>query len=549
MAIRLASPAPGSYDYPLLIKQLLHTPLATAATQEIVYRDRARYTYSEFRIRLGRLGSALTGLGVTLGTTVAVMDWDSHRYLECYFAIPMLGAVLQTVNVRLSPQQILFTLQDSGAEVILVNRDFVPLLEAIRPQLGNVKAVVLLDDGPEPMARPDWICGEYENMTAGAAADCVFPDFDERAIATLFHTTGTTGLPKGVCFSHRQIVLLALAGLGALASPAHGQSLRHGDVYMPMTPMFHVHAWATPYLATLLGLKQVYPGRYVPGELLALRAKERVTFSHCVPTILQMLLGTAAAAKTDLSGWKIVIGGAALATNLAEAALQAGIDIFAGYGMSETGPTLTIARLRDAPQALSRQSELQERCCAGLPIPLVDLRIVGANREPLPRDARAFGEIVVRAPWTTLGYVGNAKASDALWQDGYLHTQDIGTLDELGHLRITDRMKDVIKSGGEWVSSLQLEELIAKHPGVAEVAVVAVPDQHWGERPIALIVARSANNSSLAADVRKLVQEHVDAASLSKYAMPDRIILVEALEKTSVGKVDKRILRERYASS
>jgi fatty-acyl-CoA synthase len=549
VAIRLASPASGAYDYPLLIKQLLHTPLATAAAQEIVYRDRVRYTYSDFRIRLGRLGSALTGLGVTAGTTVAVMDWDSHRYLECYFAIPMLGAVLQTVNVRLSPQQILFTLQDSGAEVILVNRDFIPLLEAIRAQLGNVKAVVVLDDGPEPMARPDWIWGEYENLTASAAADCMFPDFDERAIATLFHTTGTTGLPKGVCFSHRQIVLLALAGLGALASPAYGQSLRHGDVYMPMTPMFHVHAWATPYLATLLGLKQVYPGRYVPSELLALRAKERVTFSHCVPTILQMLLAAAAAAKNDLSGWKIVIGGSALATNLAEAALQAGIDVFAGYGMSETGPTLTIARLRDAPQTLSRQSELEERCCAGLPIPLVDLQIVDANRRPLPRDARAFGEITVRAPWTTLGYVGNPEASDALWQDGYLHTQDIGTIDELGHLRITDRMKDVIKSGGEWVSSLQLEELIAKHPGVAEVAVVAVPDQHWGERPIALIVARSANNSSLAAEVRKLIQEHVDDASLSKYAMPDRIILVEALEKTSVGKVDKRILRERYASS
>jgi fatty-acyl-CoA synthase len=515
LAIRLACPASGAYDYPLLIKQLLHTPLATAAAQEIVYRDRVRYTYSEFSNRLGRLGSALTGLGVTAGTTVAVMDWDSHRYLECYFAIPMLGAVLQTVNVRLSPQQILFTLQDSGAEVILVNRDFVPLLEAIRPQLGNVKAVVVLDDSPEPMARPDWICGEYENLTAGAAADCVFPDFDEHAIATLFHTTGTTGLPKGVCFSHRQIVLLVLAGLGALASPAYGQSLRHGDVYMPMTPMFHVHAWATPYLATLLGLKQVYPGRYVPSELLALRAKERVTFSHCVPTILQMLLGAAAAAKSDLSGWKIVVGGSALATNLAEAALQAGIDVFAGYGMSETGPTLTVARLRDAPQSMSRQSELEERCCAGLPIPLVDLQIVDANRRPLPRDARAFGEIVVRAPWTTLGYVGNPEASDALWQDGYLHTQDIGTIDELGHLRITDRMKDVIKSGGEWVSSLQLEELIAKHPGVAEVAVVAVPDQHWGERPIALIVARSANNSSLAADVRKLVQDHVDDASLS----------------------------------
>src|ERR1700730_78311 len=183
------------------------------------------------------------------GTTVAVMDWDSHRYLECYFAIPMLSAVIQTVNVRLSPQQILFTLKDSLAEVILVNRDFIPLLEAIRPHLDQLKAVVLMDDGPEPLALPDWICAEYESLTASAAADCDFPDFDENAIATLFHTTGTTGLPKGDCFSHRQIVLLGLAGLGALANPAHGQAMRHGDVYMPMTPMFHVHAWAVPYLA------------------------------------------------------------------------------------------------------------------------------------------------------------------------------------------------------------------------------------------------------------------------------------------------------------
>jgi fatty-acyl-CoA synthase len=549
VAIRLASPAPGAYTYPLLIKQLLHTPLATASTQEIVYRDRVRYTYREFRVRLGRLGSALTRLGVGLGTTVAVMDWDSHRYLECYFAIPMLGAVMQTVNVRLAPQQILFTLKDSLAEVILVNREFVPLLADIRPQLDGLKAVVVLDDDPEPSAWPEWICGEYENMTASAAADCDFPDFDENAVATLFHTTGTTGLPKGVCFSHRQIVLLVLAGLGALASPAHGQSVRHGDVYMPMTPMFHVHAWATPYLATLLGLKQVYPGRYAAGELLALRTKERVTFSHCVPTILQMLLDAAAAAGNDLSGWKIVIGGAALPTKLAEAALQAGIDVFAGYGMSETGPTLTVSRLRDAPQTLSRQSELDERSCAGLPIPLVVLQIVDANQRPVPRDGATFGEIVARAPWATLGYVGNAEASAALWQGGYLHTQDIGTLDELGRLRVTDRMKDVIKSGGEWISSLQLEELIAKHPGVAEVAVVAVPDRHWGERPIALVVARSANNSSLAAAVRQFVQEHVDEATLSKYAVPDRVILVEALEKTSVGKVNKRILRERYAVS
>ena len=196
MAIRLASPAPGAYNYPLLIKHLLHTPLATASTQEIVYRDRVRYTYREFRARLGRLGSALTNLGVAQGATVAVMDWDSHRYLECYFGIPMLGAVMQTVNVRLAPQQILFTLKDSLAEVILVNREFVPLLAAIRPQLNGVKAVVVMDDSPDPAPWPDWICAEYETLTAGAAADCEFPDFDEHAIATLFHTTGTTGMPS-----------------------------------------------------------------------------------------------------------------------------------------------------------------------------------------------------------------------------------------------------------------------------------------------------------------------------------------------------------------
>ena len=547
MPIRLARPAPDAYAYPLLIKQLLHTPLVTAATREIVYRDRVRYTYADFPQRLGRLGNALKELGVEQGTTVAVMDWDSHRYLECYFAIPMLGAVLQTVNVRLAPQEILFTLKDSGAEVILVNRDFVALIEALRPQLNHLKAVVLMEDDVSPAARPNWIRAEYESMVVSAAAGCDFPDFDENAIATLFHTTGTTGLPKGVCFSHRQIVLLALAGLGMLASPAVGPAVRHGDVYMPMTPMFHVHAWATPYFATLLGLKQVYPGRYVPGELLALRAREQVTFSHCVPTILQMLL-QAAQGTEGLKGWKIVIGGAALTPSLAEAALEAGVDVFSGYGMSETGPSLTIARLPDTPQQLSRQAELDARCCAGQPLPLVDLRIVDANQRPVSRGARAFGEIVARAPWATLNYVGNVEASAELWRGGYLHTQDVGALDEFGSLRITDRMKDVIKSGGEWVSSLQLEELIAGHPQVLEVAVIGVPDPRWGERPIALVVARSANNPSRPEVLREFIQERVDTALLSKYAVPDRVIVVESLEKTSVGKINKRLLRERYAA-
>lgn len=546
MAIRLAQLAPEAYVYPLLIKQLLHAPLASASGQEIVYRDRVRYTYRDLRVRLGRLASALTGLGVSPGTTVAVMDWDSHRYLECYFAIPMLGAVLQTVNVRLPPQEILFTLQDAQAEVILVHRDFVPLLASIRVHLEGLKAIVLMEDVPPPAPRPDWVSAEYESMTASASPDYEFQDFDENAIATLFHTTGTTGRPKGVCFSHRQIVLLALAGMGALSSPAYGQAFRHGDVYMPMTPMFHVHAWGTPYMATLMGMKQVYPGRYVAEELIALRAREGVTFSHCVPTILQMLL-RAAPVGEGLKGWKIVIGGSALPPSLAEAALRAGIDVFAGYGMSETGPTLTVARLRDAPGSLSARAELAVRCCAGLPFPLVDLQILDANQDLAGRDSGRTGEIVVRAPWATVGYVGNAEASAALWKGGYLHTQDIGNVDESGQLHITDRMKDLIKSGGEWISSAQLEDLIARHPGVAEVAVIGIPDRQWGERPMALIVPRSKDSPLLAEDLGRFVQEQVAAAALSKYAIPDRIVLVEQLEKTSVGKINKRVLRERYA--
>jgi fatty-acyl-CoA synthase len=543
--IRLSESAPDAYSFPLLIRHLLHSPLATAAGQEILFRDRARYTYREFSGRLARLANTLQSLGVGMGSTVAVMDWDSHRYLECYFAIPMLGAVLQTVNVRLSAQEILFTLRDTDAEVILVHRDFLPLLGPLQPQLQKVRAVIVMEDGPAATAYPDWISGEYESITSGQPAHYEFPDFDEHAVATVFHTTGTTGLPKGVCFSHRQIVLLALSGCCALASPAHGQSLRHGDVYMPLTPMFHVHAWGTPYVATMLGLKQVYPGRYVPDELIALRNREGVTFSHCVPTILQMLL-RAAADGDELRGWKMVIGGAALPTSLAESALRAGIDVFAGYGLSETGPTLTVARLRDWPRNLTQQAELEQRCCAGLPVPLVDLRIADSGGHPGTAGSRT-GEILVRAPWATQGYLGNPESSAALWEGGYLHTQDIGGIDESGQLRITDRIKDVIKSGGEWISSLRLEEILSQHPAVAEVAVVGICDPHWGERPLAVVVPRPAAPASLEAELRQLLQDQVDAAVLSRFAMPERIILATTLQKTSVGKINKRLLRTQYS--
>lgn len=547
MPIRLVEPAAEAYRYPLLLKQLLHTARATAADREIVYRDKLRYRYRDLDGRLARLANGLAGLGVEAGTTVAVLDWDSHRYLECFFAIPMLGAVLQTVNIRLSPAQVAYTMQHAAAEVALVHRDFLPLLEGIRDQLPRLRTVVLIDDFAGDPARPAWAPIEYEELLAASAPIREFADFDENAIATTFYTTGTTGDPKAVCFSHRQLVLHTLALLGACASPAHGQSFRHGDVYMPMTPMFHVHAWGNPFVATLLGVKQVYPGRYVPAELLALRAREGVTFSHCVPTILQMLLAAAEQSGADLRGWKMCIGGAALSAGLARQALARGIDVYAGYGMSETGPVMTITRLQVPPGSLEEADELAIRCRTGLPIPLMDLRVVDPAMHDLPRDGASAGELVARAPWLTPCYVGNPAASDQLWAGGYLHTQDVAWIDPAGHVQITDRVKDVIKTGGEWLSSLQLENLISLVPGVAEVAVIGVPDERWGERPCALVVPeRGADRSALPQAVRSRLAEAAWAGTVPRYAVPERIELVEALDKTSVGKVNKRALRERY---
>jgi fatty-acyl-CoA synthase len=547
MPVRFAERAAEAYGYPLLIKQLLHTPLATAADQEIVYRDCHRYTYRDLRRRIGKLASGLSGIGVEAGTTVAVMEWDSHRYLECFFAIPMMGAVLQTVNIRLSAAQILYTLRHAGAEVILVHRDFLPLLQSIRDQLPAVRAFVLMEDGRPGESTPAWVSHLYEELVERASEAYTFEDFDENAIATTFYTTGTTGDPKGVCFSHRQVVLHALGILCAAAMPAHGQSFHQGDVYMPMTPMFHVQAWGHPYMATLMGVKQVYPGRYVPEELLALRARESVTFSHCVPTIVQMILAAAETQKADLRGWKITVGGSAMSNGLARAALERGMDVYAGYGMSETGPVLSITRLAQPAGSISLDQEIERRCRTGLPIPLVDLRIVDPNGNPLPWDDRASGEIVVRAPWLTPCYVGNQQASDELWQGGYLHTQDLARIDPSGYIQITDRLKDVIKSGGEWLSSLQLENLISRHPAVAEVAVIAVPDQQWGERPHVLVVVRPERRVELQPeDIRDFIAAAAEEGVVPRYAVCERITFVDSLDRTSVGKINKRALRERY---
>jgi fatty-acyl-CoA synthase len=459
----------------------------------------------------------------------------------------MMGAVLQTVNVRLSPEQVTYTINHSGASVLLVNEEFIGLVQDIKSQVDKVRTFVVLSDRPEPEKGDIEFTGEYEELLAAASPEYDFPDFDENTQATTFYTTGTTGHPKGVYFSHRQLVLHTLAELAAFGMAPRQGRFHRNDVYMPITPMFHVHAWGFPWAATAAGVKQVYPGRYVPDLLLKLIKTEGVTFTHGVPTILQMLLSAAETADVDLSGLTMVVGGSALPKALASRARDRGIDIFAGYGMSETGPLLTIAQLKDHHLTGGSDTELEIRTKAGLAVPLVDIRIVDPDMNELARDGKATGEVVARAPWLTQGYFDNPEASEQLWAGGYLHTNDIANIGPDGYVQITDRIKDVIKTGGEWVSSLELEDLIAHYGGVSEAAVIGIKDEKWGERPLAFVVRNPTAGTPVTEDAIKAhLKLYVDRGVISKFGIPQRILFIEQLPKTSVGKIDKKVLRQKY---
>ncbi|WP_054030477.1 fatty acid--CoA ligase [Desulfatitalea tepidiphila] len=544
---KILKPTPSAYNYQLLIKHLLTTPLIYSPNQEIVYRDVKRYTYTELGKRVARLANALTRIGVKPGDTVAVMDWDSHRYLECFFAVPMMGAVLHTINIRLTPEQLIYTINHAEDDIILVNKEFLPMLEAVKGRFEKVRKIVLLSDEGPSAETALTIDAEYETLLAESADSYDFPDFDENSIATTFYTTGTTGLPKGVFFSHRQLVLHTYAILATYCAYKSQANLNSADVYMPITPMFHVHAWGVPYMVTLMGNKQVYPGRYEPELLLKLYAKERVTFSHCVPTILHMLLTSPAAKSVDLRGWKVIIGGSALPRGLAKTALEMGINVYAGYGMSETCPVLTVANLKPKMLGWDMEKQLNVRVRTGLPVPGAYVQVVDPDGNPQPHDGVSTGEVVVRTPWLTQGYLKDAEKSEQLWHNGWLHTGDIGYFDKEGYLQVTDRLKDVIKTGGEWVSSLELEDIISQHPAVSEAAVIGVPDPKWGESPMALVVPKPAFVDKITEDeLKDFYKRFVDEGVIPKYGIPKRILIVDAIAKTSVGKLNKKELRKQF---
>ncbi|MGP5211614.1 long-chain-fatty-acid--CoA ligase [Psychrobacter alimentarius] len=558
--------AQDAYGFPLIIKQLLNRAKIASTNQTISYADKVTYTYAEFFKRVNRLANVLKTIGLQAGDVVAVMDWDSHRYLEAYFAVPMSGMILQTVNVRLAEDKVLYTINHAKPKALLLNAEFEPMAKNYRQDAPSIEKVVWLDDTQfdktklddtkldntkygeyepqtEQISMLDYVEGEYEALLAAASDAFDFPDFDENTIATTFYTSGTTGDPKGVFFTHRQIVLQTLASTLASALNAEGQGARYNDVYMPMTPLFHVHAWCWPYGATMIGLKQVYPGRYLAPSLVDLIEQHKVTLSHGVPAILQMLLKEMAARGRKFDGLKLLLGGSKLNEGLAKAAIESGIEFMSGFGMSESCPVLSRAVFDDKTDSMETPEQLNYRCLSGSPIMLVSMEIWDENGKPQPMDGKSTGELVIRAPWLTQSYFKNSDAGNELWQGGWMHTQDIASISSSGTLSITDRLKDVIKSGGEWISSLEVETIFSFHPSVADVAVIGIPDERWGERPLALVVLKPDYVDTKAADILALGHQAVEKGYLPKYGVPSEIKFLSEMPKTSVGKLDKKRMR------
>lgn len=533
------------YDYNLTVSRILGQTLQRNSSSEIVY-GKTRYTWPRFFERVQRLASALDKLGVKKGSKVAIVDVDTNRYLEAYYAVPMMGAVLHTVNVRLPLEHVGYTVQHAEDEVVLVRDEFLPLAIKLAPKAKSVKALVTMSDSGSAPGLP-FPGGSYEDLLASASSHYDFPELDENTTATLFYTSGTTGFPKGVWFTHRQLVLHTLALAAVFSAPP--LSVTASDVVLPMVPFFHVHGWGFPYFAGLLGQKIVLAGKYDPVNVLALLEREKVTFSSMVPSLLNMLLSHPDATnyREALSRWKVGVGGSALPRNLALTARKFGIKIMSGYGLSETAPVLTLATPKDELLQLP-EDEMLDRVLlkAGTPIPLAEIRVVDDKMRDVPRDSKTMGEVVARAPWTTREYYKDPEGTKRLWADGWLHTGDIAVMDEHGYVSIVDRMKDVVKSGGEWISTIILEDLLANHPAVFETAVINGKDEKWGERPVAIVALRPGA-SATEEELKKHLEGYVREGKIASFWVPDRVLVVtESLPKTSTGKVDKKPLREKY---
>jgi fatty-acyl-CoA synthase len=483
--------------------------------------------------RADRLAAALAGLGVGPGDRVATFMWNSREHFEVYLAVPCRGAVLHTLNVRLFAEQLTYIVNHAEDRVIVVDDTLVPVLEQLAPTFESVRHYVVVG-GTDTGSLPDALV--YEDLVAGQSGGFDYPELDERQAAGLCYTSGTTGNPKGVLYSHRSNLLHAL---GQCAADSMG--LRAEDRVMPVVPMFHANAWGIPYGSATSGADLVLPGSDLSAEALCkLITEERVTFSAAVPTIWMDLLRYADEQQPDLTGMRVIVsGGAAVPLALMQALEQRhGLRVIQAWGMTETSPLGSVAR---PPADAEDDEHWRRRATAGRPSALVEARIVGDDGTELPWDGQSTGELQVRGPWVARAYFRDDE-SEAKFDSGWLRTGDIAAIDERGYIRISDRAKDVIKSGGEWISSVELELEIMAHPAVQEAAVIAVPHERWGERPLACVVPEEDAELTLE-DLREHLSDRV-----AKWWLPDELAIVDEVPKTSVGKFDKKVLRRRYSA-
>jgi fatty-acyl-CoA synthase len=491
-----------------------------------------RFSFGETASRAGRLANALARLGVKESDRVGTFCWNQQEHLDAYFAVPGMGAILHTLNIRLFPDQLVYIANDAADKVMLVDATLAPVLARFAERLTSVETYIVTGQGE--VSLPGQVL-RYDELVAGESAVYEWPELDERSAAAICYTSGTTGNPKGVVYSHRSNYLHSMA-----ICLGNGFSIREGDRLLLIVPMFHANAWGLPYSAFMAGCELLMPGPLLQAEPLSkIIADERPTFAAAVPAIWRDVLAYAENNAVDLSSLRDVIcGGSAVPRRLIEHFEEKhGVRIIQAWGMTETSPAAAVAL---PPFGVSGDEAMNYRVKSGRPLPGVEARIVDDSGRELPWDGVAVGEIQVRGPWVTGSYYGDD--SGERFQDGWLRTGDVGTIDPLGYIQLTDRAKDIIKSGGEWISSVDLEDALMAHPGVLEAAVIGVPDERWDERPLACVVARPGAAVS-AEELKAFLRGRV-----AKWWIPDRWEMIDEIPKTSVGKFDKKVLRARFGS-
>nr|WP_244218281.1 long-chain fatty acid--CoA ligase [Streptomyces corchorusii] len=536
-------------DVPLLISRILtHGSTVHGSSRVTTWTGEPephRRTFAEVGTRAAQLAHALRDeLGVTGDDRVATLMWNNAEHVEAYFAIPSMGAVLHTLNLRLPAEQLVWIVNHAADKVVLVNGSLIPLLAPLLPKLPTVEHIVVSGPGDRaPLQGATARVHEYEELLAGRPTGYDWPELDERRAAAMCYTSGTTGDPKGVVYSHRSIYLHSMQ-----VNMAQSMGLTDQDTSLVVVPQFHVNAWGLPHATFMTGVNMLMPDRFLqPAPLAEMIEHERPTHAAAVPTIWQGLLGELHATPRDVSSLtQVTIGGSACPPSLMAAFDELGMRVCHAWGMTETSPLGTIAR--PPAHVAGTDEEFAYRLTQGRFPAGVEARLTGPAGERLPWDGASAGELEVRGPWIAGAYYNGPDAeplrpADKFSEDGWLKTGDVGTISPDGFLTLTDRAKDVIKSGGEWISSVELENALMSHPDVAEAAVVAVPDEKWGERPLATVVLRPGAT----ADFETLRAFLFEEGNIAKWQLPERWTVVEAVPKTSVGKFDKKVLRRRYA--